>query len=313
MINTVSLKNINFGNNVDSKSVNNSERIILKPEDIDTFVKAFDEQEKNRLKGNKFSKISSSFTAGITSIGVCLVGLGAILYKIKKNPMSLMSSVQKEKFVTNNIRNVLITLLAAAGCNIGINFLHNKNIDKISPKVEDKFNTYNTTSAKLADNHFRSQGLYAKYNIINGEVEFSKDFLKDPIKGLCLDKIIKHELEHAKQFEMIAALDDGIEKLNFTVMKNIASGIKGDDEKEAMFMSNEALQADNTEKSYNAVIVVQGAEVNMKNYIKALATLLQNPEATYKDIPMVIDKKHYLEAVKKRGPLTIEEKAKAEE
>lgn len=68
-----------------------------------------------------------------------------------------MNSLQKEKFITKNIRNGALTLLAAIGSYVGLNFLHNKNIDKISPDTINKFNNYNTeTSAKIADNHFRS-------------------------------------------------------------------------------------------------------------------------------------------------------------
>lgn len=155
--------------------------------------------------------------------------------------------------------------------------------------------------------------LYAKYNIINGEIELNKDFINDPIKRIYLDKIIKHELEHAKQFEMIASLDYGIEKLNYALMKNISSNIKDNVVAEGIIAVNDILQKNTSKDFDNITITIQGAEVNMKKYFKGMATLLQNPNCTYKDIPMIIDKSHYLKAIEKRGPLTEEEKEKAEE
>jgi len=313
MIKAVIAKNISFLSNIKSKAQINSERINLNAEELDTFVKMHKEQDEQN-RNSKISILTGSLTAGLACLAVYVTGLSPILLKIKKNPISIMNDLQKKAFISKNLKSLLLTTLASVGCYTGLTYWHNKNIDKATSNTMDRFNKLNTfTSAKFADDHFRSSLYLAKYNTINGEIEFNKDLLADPIRKMSLNKIIKHELEHARQFEMIAALDDGIEKLNYAVLKNSASNINDDEAKEGFLELNECFQSDKTGLFDNVSILFQGAEVDMKKYYNAMATLLHNPNATYKDIPIVIDKEHYLKAIEKRGPLSREEKEKAEE
>ena len=132
--------------------------------------------------------------------------------------------------------------------------------------------------------------------------------------NLSLKKSIKHELVHAKQFETIARSKDGIKKLNFAVASQTANSIKdikGADEFYSKMVQE--IKQDNIGKYNNLKINMNGSEVDAKKYITAVNTLIQNKDATYNDIPIFINEKHYQEVIDKEGGLTLDEEKKADE
>lgn len=281
---------------------------------IDTFIKSTNDLEEQRLNGGKWANLTGSTTAGIVSLCSIIIGLGTMFIRSKKNPSATLNEIQKKVLKNKNIKTYITSTLIALASYVGIQTIHNKNIKNDSPELIENFNKYNTkTSAKLSDRHLRSNSLGAQYNIINGKVEINKNYLHDPFGKRKLNGLIKHELEHARQFEMIAAMDDGIEKLNYAFIKNLVSSIKNPEIIDATKELDKILEQDYSGTYDDAKIFVQGAEVNMKKYIKAVTTLFENPNAKYTEIPMVIDQQHYAEAIQKRGPLTEEEQQKAEQ
>ena len=281
---------------------------------VDEFIKASNALEEKRIKGNKIQKYTSSLTAGLAALKVFTAGFIPLMVMIKKNPKSAMNEIQKKAFLKKALPLYFGTIIATIGTWIGIQHWHNKNIDKETPHLTKVFNEQNIdTNAKLSKKHLRSSSIMAQYNIINGEIEYNKNFSIDPIGKTMLKKYIKHELEHARQFEMIASLDDGIKKLNYALVKSFAYNFKNDTE--AVYTIKELdriLKADKNGNYDNTTIYLQGAKVNLKDYVFAVSAILDNPNLHYNDLPIIVDTKHYEEAVKKRGPLSNEEKQKAE-
>ena len=188
-------------------------------------------------------------------------------------------------------------------------------INKKSTKPQELLDKYgNDTSAKLAANNLRSTFVAAQYNSINGEIEINKNYLHDPIGKKLIEKYMKHELQHARQFEMIAGLDNGLEKLNFACIYPIAQFVKTNPEVLAFLKDIiKNMNNDISGKYKNIKIPLSGVYVDLQKYIKALEILINNPHAKPKDIPMLIDVEHYKKALAKRGPLSEKEKIKAQE
>jgi hypothetical protein len=191
----------------------------------------------------------------------------------------------------------------------------NKLINKPSSEPQELLEKYGSdTSAQMSDANFRSNLLAAQYNPINGIIDVNKNYFHDPIGKKRLEKLIKHELQHARQFEMIAALDNGLEKLNYSIINLSANYMKRNPV--ALFQIQKVIadvKKDTVGKYNNTKIYVSGAEVDFKNYIKALDMLINEDEVDIKELPMIIDAEHYKKAIAKRGKLSEAEKKKAEE
>ena len=155
----------------------------------------------------------------------------------------------------------------------------------------------------------------ALYDVISGQVSVNSTYTNDPLGKIQLKKLLKHELEHAKQFEMIASLDNGIEKLNEIVLEGYKEAMLKDPQAvHEVNIMYEELQND-TEGKYDKETVPLGiacSEVPVKAFVNGLKTILNNKDYDYKKLPMIINKEHYEEATKKRGKLSEEEKKLAE-
>ena len=149
---------------------------------------------------------------------------------------------------------------------------------------------------------------------MSGKVQFNQNTINDPILNRSVSKKIKHELVHARQYETVARSTDGIKKVNFVALNQIKNNIEKAGAKDGFDLIYEDIQNSGNKYNDTKIKLMGGAvEVNLKDYITALHTLLNKPEATYNDIPIVIDSKHYQEVIDKKGKLTSEEEAKAEQ
>ncbi len=135
--------------------------------------------------------------------------------------------------------------------------------------------------------------------------------INDPFYNRKCKKLLKHELVHAKQFETIARMDNGIEKLNFSCLKRVTKYCQNPIIKNEFIDIYNDIQS-NPAKYENKIIYIDNAPVNFKNYITAIYTLLTNKNATYEDIPMIINRDYYENVRKTKGALTKEEEKKAE-
>lgn len=280
------------------------------------FVKELNDVEDKRLKGNFIARNLGSPTAYWGGLGIILAGEIACLSAIKsKKKAGFASPKLREAFGNKILLALCATLALGTAFIVLVQKWQNKIIDKKSTMPQEFLEKYGKdTSAKLAEKNLRSTLLAAQYNIINGTIEINKNYIHDPIGKKLVKKYMKHELQHARQFEMIAGLEGGLEKLNYVCVCNTANYLKKNPIAYAQIKSviND-LNNDKQGKFDRVKITVSGAKVDLKKYVKALEILINNPNAKPEDIPMLIDVEHYKKALLKRGPLSEKEKEKAKE
>ena len=279
------------------------------------FITDLNSQELKRLKGNFISRNIGSPTAAYGSLGIVL--LGEIVCFAKKRSLEKMKFPLKKhiSIYKNKISTILgATIATALAFFVVVQAWQNKLIDKDPSILKEYLEKYGAdTSAKLSDDNLRSTSIGAQYNSFNGVIEVNKNYIHDPIGKKLVEKYMKHELQHARQFEMIAGLDNGLEKLNFASIYSIAIALKNNQLASAQI--NDIISDvnnDKTNKYDNIKVPLSGAYVDFKKYVKALEIIINNPEAKPEDIPMLIDVAHYKKALKKRGPLSEKEKIQAE-
>ena len=271
--------------------------------------------EEKRIQGNFFSKNLGSITGVYSGCGLILGGelvLLKILNKAKKEGLT----PELRKALNKKIKIAIACLLAVGiGIMAVVQKWQNKLMKEKSPLPEKYLEEFGSdTSAKLSDTNFRSTNIAASYNQLNGVIEVNKNYLHDPIGKLFVKKYMKHELQHARQFEMIAASENGIEKLNYAIFKNTARAMKNNPLAFAQITSViDDVRKDKTGRYDNVKISNGGAEINFKDYIIGIDILMNNEDARPEDLPMIVDAEHYKKAVEKRGPLSEDEKIKAEE
>ena len=282
----------------------------------DQFIIDINSVEEARLRGGFCARNVGSPTAYWGSLGIILLGELACYSKLRSVKMENFTTLKEEKAFKNKI---LLALSAAIAAGITFGVLvqkwQNKIIDQKSSMPQEFLEKYGSdTSAKLSDKNLRSILIAAQYNIINGAIEINKNYINDPLGKNLVKKYMKHELQHARQFEMIAGLDNGIEKLNFVCVHNIANNMKKNPI--ALAQMRNVINDINNDKfgKYDEVKVpISGAEVGLKKYVKAIEVIINNPLAKPEDVPMIIDVEHYKNALLKRGALSEKEKLKAEE
>lgn len=297
---------VNLNNNITNINYKQNNRIQTNNPRIysaDQFIDDSKRVEDKRIQGNFFAKNFGSPTATYTGLGFILLGnLGLLIKncknKINKNLLLISTAI--------NITGISIWAI--------IQKYQNKKINQETSKIKELLEEYGSdTSAKLNSQNLCSNTLGAQYNFINGSIEINKNYIHDPIGKLLLKKIMKHEIQHARQIEMITGLDQGIEKLNYAILNNIANYMKQNPRALAEIkIISEDISKDILGKYNNVKIPINGAEVDLKNYIKALEQLINNQYTSFENLPIVIDAEHYKNALEKRGPLSENEKVKAE-
>lgn len=297
--------------NVNSIRINNSFTGREKLSTADKFISDVDKLTQKQKNGDWSSRYMWSSTA-IYPVGAGI--LGYEFYNIHK-----ISKLKKaEKFVKADtlsksfLKKFAIVTSAGVALIAGLQYLFNQNSDKKYEKIQKLFNEINTdTCATIDDKPFRISTLSAAFNPISGKVSINRNLVNDPIMNKMCKKLLKHELVHAKQFETIARMDDGIEKLNYATMKRIAKFAQNPYVKNEFISIYNDIQA-NPLKYDNKIIYIDNAPVDLKNYITSIYTLITDQKADYKDIPMVISRDYYQNVRKQKGKLTPEEQQKAE-
>ena len=304
------ITNTNFKQKDDRKLFNPS------PYSANQFITDLNKEEEIRLNGGFLSKTIGSPTAYFGGLGIILLGELACFAKILSKKKSGFPTPDLKKAFKNKILLALGGVITA-GIAFGITVQNwqNKIINKKSAKPQEFLEKYgNDTSAKLSENNLRSTLIAAQYNSLNGVIEINKNYLNDPIGKKLIEKYMKHELQHARQFEIIAGLDNGLEKLNFVSIYPVVQFVKKNPIALAQF--KDIINDINNDKQGvydNVKIPITGAKVDLKKYIKVIEIMINNPQAKPEDIPMLIDVEHYKKALAKRGPLSEKEKIKAEE
>ena len=315
MLNNISTYSVNstiphqsFGKDDKKKSA----QIPMQQNAADEFISGIEKIEKNRQNGNFFSKYLWSTTAALVSM-TPLVGYELYNFFKTKQAKKNNNFVKVKKLNKSFKRNFPLVFAGSMALLAGLQHYFNSQNDKNYQKVKQEFKALNTeTSAKL-DGTFKS-GYVGAFCSESQNIQINRNIMNDPIARKSLKKLIKHELVHARQFEMIARSNDGIKKLNYANIIKTIENIKNDPNTINDFkkIQNDIIN-DTTGKYDNKIITINGNTYNFKNYIEAINILINNVNATYNDIPIFINEEHYKKVIEEKGSLTAAEEEKANE
>lgn len=297
----------NFGQYIHQ---NNTTPVVSSNQTLtDEFIKDVKKQEDIDTRGSWVRRNLGMFSAQIPLYLAYIYSMGQLGKAIN------LPKTQFNYVLRKSVRNTAVA--TALGClsTLVLGKYLNSKTEKNNKKIVQLFNEIKTdTNAKLADKMIYPGVAEALYNPMSGKIQFNQNTINDPILSKNIRKKIKHELVHAKQYETVARSNDGIKKVNFVALNQIKKNIEKCNAKEVFDSIYEDINK-NTDKYKDTKIRLMGGcvEVNLKDYITALHTMLNNNEATYNDIPIVIDAAHYQEVIDKKGKLTPEEEVRADE
>ncbi len=297
---------------------------------VDEFMRQQTSQVDALKKGSFINKYFWSQTATIPfwfALGYEIFALIKCKKLKKAGQITALKQYKKSALIKQLSANA-----AAFAAFFGLQHYFKQGEKKHFDEIKKYFNNTNKTSAKLYPNTLKSSMIMAAYFPGTGNIVISNTALNDPWTRLKLKGLIRHELVHAKQAETIARSKDGIKKINYAVLcqntnqiKNALKTLKkcalGNAtnikviEREFWKSINgryEAMINDKTGKYDNIKLQMFDTQVDLKKYILALHTLLNKKDATYNDIPILIDTKHYEDVIKKNGPLSAAEEKKAD-
>jgi len=272
--------------------------------------------KKEDEKSKKGSFLSRNFFWSNTATLPVLAGLliyEVIMFSKGKKLKAGGKTEEVAKFCNKMIRNLIFGALGGIAAIFGLQHWFRKDSEKHYNDAKEYFNSVNKTNAKLAPDSFISGAKGALFTAATGEVHLNQNILDDPLGRIKNKGLIRHELVHAKQFETIARSKDGIKKVNYSCLAGVINIAKKNPlvKKEFDEIYNE-IQQDKTGKYDNMELPLPYSKVHFKNYITAIHILLNDKNATYNDLPVFINAKHYEEVIKKEGPLSKEEEAKAD-
>ncbi len=284
----------------------------IKENVADKILRENREQNEGKYKKSSFSKY-----ANIAVFPAIATVLGSYIYGINKIIKSKKQDIPKDELnkITKNVlkKGGLASLFAVGGWIILSSYFDTQR-NRYIAETKDYFNHINKTGAKLSEKDFNSTYTAAFYNGASGEVCINKNNLNDSWSNYKNKFTLKHELVHARQYETVARMDDGIRKLNYAMFKNDANRIKNDSvQKQMIEDAYNDIISDKTNKYHDSRFSYDGYEIPFKDYIVAMHKLINDEEKDYTDIPMLINEEHYKGVREKFGSLTSEEEQKAKE
>ena len=277
----------------------------------DKFIKETQKFSKENKQGSWYSRNCCFPTLNIPIVGGILAYSIHSINKIKKLD-KLGNKKMAKKSALKMVKTLPLISAVGFGVILTLGKLFNAQTNKNYEEVKKYFNSVNKTHAKLAAETFNSTSTGAYYSPANGEIAINNIQINDPYSRIQTKALIKHELVHAKQYELIARSKDGIKKINYICLKNVIPMLKNDLKTANDFerIYNE-IQNDKTGKYDNILLTLPDAKVHFKNYITAIHILYNNENATYNDIPTFINEKHYQEVIQKEGNISETEEVKA--
>ncbi len=306
-------KIVGYNNNLNHRAVNFSSGNPM-PNGADKFLAGVNYESKKEENGSFLSRYLWSTTAMMAGATLPLTYMSLVITKGQRLKNDGKIFDLKKLFKHFN-RNLSVLCVAGVAVAFLLQTYFGSQTKKNMKKLNAIFNKLNTeSSAKLSEKTFRSQYKGAYCNSLNGEIKVNSNLINDPMLGAGIKSLLRHELVHARQFELIARSKDGIKKLNYASISQIAKeAMKSDQAVKEFEEIYNIIKNDTTGKYDNVTFEIGGAKYNFKKYIEAIHIKLNNKSASYNDIPIVSDMSHYEEVIKEKGPLTKDEENKAEE
>lgn len=188
-----------------------------------------------------------------------------------------------------------------------------KRINKANKRVE-AFNKENNVDLKLKVLPMNLQGAFigALADPLTGQISLNQRFCDDMILSKMYAKpFLNHELVHMQQFMLMGCAENGVNRLNFDVVKAFAKGLNDQGKKEVKEAYQE-IQNGLSDKYQNSTIDRFGYKINLADYITAMYKVIYEKETTENDIPIIINKDFYEKVKKQKGKLSEEEEKKAQ-
>lgn len=302
-------KNQSFG----AKGINASNKV--KENTADSFIRSTKKAYEKRAHkpGIKGFWSLSAVTAGMTTFLCYDIYSSRKYHRLKKT--NIKSAI--EKFKKQDKKDFLCAALLGYAVIKALQFIFSLNSDKKLQKLKDDFDKINSeinTNTKLDSQPINSSYIIGGYNFGNGDIGFSYATACDPYLQSKQKGVIRHELTHAQQSELIARSENGIKKMNYATAHIVANNIKKKPLARLVYDETyKDIQEDKTGKYDNVEIYLGSQKTNFKNYITAIHTLMTNPDASIDEIPMFINEQHYREVAQKKGKLSPEEEQKAQQ
>lgn len=181
-------------------------------------------------------------------------------------------------------------------------------------KIIDDYNQKNKTDLKIENSSLNLSKWIATAAFFNpdaGKIVLGNRICGDWFASLNQKYILAHELEHTRQYTLIAGSKDGIKKLNFIQAKTSARQLS-EEQKKDIYNAYQEIQNGVGKDYKNIKINVDFAEYNLIDYVTAMYKILYEKNTTMDDIPIIINKEFYEKANAQRGPLSEEEEKKAQ-
>lgn len=285
---------------------------------LEKLIKESSELENNSKK-SFFKNLINSPSITIISLLPLLTGEIVILNKLTKIKKQIKnSSISKEDasiYIKKIPKKLLILAASAIPAGFAVNLLnehckvkHNQN----AIKIVDNFNEENKTNIMFKIQPTGSLIISALADPVSAQIVLDEKISEDLIfANIHLKPNLKHELVHMKQYILMARSENGVEKLNYLIVKKLANSLDNNGKKEVYDIHQEIKDGVN-DKYKNANIDRFGYKLNIIDYITALYKVIYEKNTNPKDIPIIINKDFYQQVIKNKGKLTPQEEKKAQ-
>lgn len=239
---------------------------------------------------------------------------GISIQKNIKNP--LIKEAKLKEFNKTYLKTTLALFLAAIPLVFITDYINrkfkDKNFDKANKQIES-FNKQNGTTLKLIPSSKKvSNTELASFDTLSAQVLLTEKVPGDLLYANIKQKhIINHELIHTKQHILMACSKDGINKINYIVVKRISKKLD-DKKKSAILNAYQKIKEAKNDEYKTKTVKINNYKVNYVDYVTALYKVLYENESNPDNIPVILNKKFYEKAKISRGPLTQEEEKKAQ-
>lgn len=187
-----------------------------------------------------------------------------------------------------------------------------KNFTKANKQIED-FNKQNRTTLKLIKSSKNTpNNVAASFDPLSAQVLLTEKVPGDMIYANIKQKhIINHELVHAKQHILMACSKNGINKMNYIVVRRISKKL---DDKKKLVIYNiyQEIKDEKNDKYKDKTVKINNYKINFVDYVTALYKVLYEKDSNPDNIPIIINKEFYEKAKAVRGSITQEEEKKAQ-
>lgn len=187
-----------------------------------------------------------------------------------------------------------------------------RNFGKASKQIEI-FNKQNGTALKLIPRCKNGSNTeLASFDPLSAQVLLTEKVPGDILYANIKQKyIINHELVHAKQHILMACSENGINKMNYILVKRISEKLR-DKQKSAIYDTYQEIKNAKNDEYKDKTVKINNYQVNFKDYIAAMYKIVYEKDTNPDNVPILLNKEFYEKAKAVKGSLTQGEEKKAQ-